>query len=131
MLLTSGAGPEYPEIQHMFDVPIEVRRRRHGSGGMDLVHAVSVAEPVTLRFHFDRDFITKNRAYNYGVEMIDVKEHSWLNFFMKDDEKVTLFRKGALAAAKFLRDFNWEEYKAERLRNFEMREERFANPNNM
>ena len=86
---------------------------------------------ATLRFHFDRDFITKNRAYNFGVKLIDVKEHSWLNFFMKDDEKIALFRKGALAAADFLRQFNWEKYKNERSRNAEMREERFANPNNM
>ncbi|HRO69531.1 MAG TPA: patatin-like phospholipase family protein [Chitinophagaceae bacterium] len=85
----------------------------------------------TLRFHFDRDFITKNRAYNFGVKLIDVKEHSWLNFFMEDKEKVELFRKGARAAADFLRQFDWEKYKEERLRNFEMREERFADPNNV
>jgi NTE family protein len=86
---------------------------------------------ATIRFNFDRDFITKNRAFNKGVKNIDVREHSWLNFFMKDEEKVTLFRKGALAAAEFLKEFNWEEYKAERLKNFEMRTEQFDNPNNM
>ncbi len=56
----------------------------------------------TIRFNFDRDFITKNRAYNFGVKQIDVKEHSWLNFFMEDKEKIELFKKGALAAADFL-----------------------------
>ncbi len=85
----------------------------------------------TLRFHFDRDFISKNRAYNFGVKLIDVKEHSWLNFFMDDQEKIDLFRKGARAAADFLRHFDWENYKDERLRNFQIGEERFANPNNL
>ena len=85
----------------------------------------------TIRFNFDRDFITKNRAYNFGVKQVDVKEHSWLNFFMEDKEKMELFRKGALAAADFLRHFDWEKYKAERLKNFELGLERFANPNNL
>ncbi len=85
----------------------------------------------TIRFNFDRDFITKNRAYNFGVKLIDVKEHSWLNFFMEDEEKIALFRKGALAAAEFLESFDWENYKAERLKNFELGLERFRNPNNV
>lgn len=85
----------------------------------------------TIRFNFDRDFITKNRAYNFGVKQIDVKEHSWLNFFMENKEKIELFRKGALAASEFLKTFDWEKYKAERLKNFELGLERFANPNNL
>ena len=62
---------------------------------------------AAIRFNFDRDFITKNRAYNMGVRNIDVQEHSWLNFFMKDEEKITLFKKGAQAAADFLKTFDW------------------------
>ncbi len=85
----------------------------------------------TIRFNFDRDFITKNRAYNMGVKNIDVREHSWLNFFMKEEEKMELFRKGAQAASDFLKGFDWERYKDERLRNFEMSQEKFDNPNNM
>ena len=85
----------------------------------------------TIRFNFDRDFITKNRAYTIGVKNIDVRAHNWLNFFMKDEEKIELFRKGALAAADFLKTFDWEKYKAERLRNHLMSEEKFVNPNNM
>jgi NTE family protein len=86
---------------------------------------------ATIRFNFDRDFITKNRAYNLGVKNIDVQEHNWLNFFMRDEEKVQLFRKGALAAADFLKIFDWENYKTERLKNAGMQQERFDNPNNM
>jgi len=85
----------------------------------------------TIRFNFDRDFITKNRAFNFGVKNIDVQDHSWLNFFMKDEEKIILFRKGALAAAEFLKTFDWANYKNERLRNFTMHQDRFDNPNNL
>lgn len=85
----------------------------------------------TIRFNFDRDFITKNRAFNYGVKNIDVQEHSWLNFFMKDEEKIILFRKGAQAAAEFLKTFDWAHYKDERLKNFTMHQDRFDNPNNL
>ena len=86
---------------------------------------------ATIRFNFDRDFITKNRAYNMGVKNIDVQEHSWLNFFMDDKEKIVLFKKGALAAADFLKNFDWARYKDERLKNFELQRDKFDNPNNM
>ncbi len=86
---------------------------------------------ATIRFNFDRDFITRNRAYTMGVKSIDVSEHSWLNFFMQDREKIELFRKGAAAASEFLKSFDWEKYKTERMKNAEMRQEYFDNPNNM
>lgn len=86
---------------------------------------------ATIRFNFDRDFITRNRAFNKAVCSIDVRKHRWLNFFMKDKEKIELFRKGAEAAISFLRGFRWEEYKRERLQNFELSKERFINPNNL
>jgi hypothetical protein len=50
---------------------------------------------------------------------------------MEDKEKIELFKKGALAAAEFLKSFDWEKYKAERLKNFELGLDRFANPNNL
>jgi NTE family protein len=85
----------------------------------------------TIRFNFDRDFITKNRAFNRGVKNIDVQEHSWLNFFMQDKEKIELFRKGAQAAADFLLSFDWDVYKNERAKNYEIRKDLFEDPNNM
>ena len=85
----------------------------------------------TIRFHFDRDFINKNRAFNKAVCSIDVRGHSWLNFFMNEQEKLTLFRKGAEAAIGFLRQFDWEDYKAERAANAEQDVEQFNNPNNL
>ena len=85
----------------------------------------------TIRFNYDRDFITKNRAYTLGVKSIDVQEFNWLNFFLTDEDKIKLFRAGVKAGAEFLKTFDWENYKTERLKNYQMQEERFENPNNM
>lgn len=85
----------------------------------------------TIRFNYDRDFITKNRAYTLGVKSIDVQDFNWLNFLLTDEEKIKLFRAGVKAAAEFLKKFDWENYKTERLKNYQMQEERFENPNNM
>ncbi len=86
---------------------------------------------ATIRFNYDRDFITKNRAYTLAVKSIDVQDFNWLNFFLTDEEKIKLFRAGVKAAADFLKNFDWENYKSERLKNYQMQEERFENPNNM
>jgi NTE family protein len=85
----------------------------------------------TIRFNYDRDFIIKNRAYDLGVKNIDVQDFNWLNFFIKNEDKIKLFRAGVKAAVEFLKEFDWEVYKQKRLENFEMQEERFADPNNM
>jgi hypothetical protein len=50
---------------------------------------------------------------------------------MEDPEKIKLFRKGAEAAIRFLREFDWDAYKSERLANANWMEERFDNPNNL
>lgn len=108
------------------DGVLDSANRRAGGLGNYLLAMFS-----TIRFNFDRDFITKNRAYTIGVKNIDVREHNWLNFFMKEEERLELFRKGARAAVEFLKSFDWENYKAERLRNHLMSQEKFDNPNNM
>ena len=52
--------------------------------------------------------------YENGIGKIPVAEYNWLNFFMKDEQKVELFIKGVLSAEKFLNDFNWYDYKGTR-----------------
>ncbi len=125
-------NPNYP-VPRMptFGIRLQDGVLDYASRTNDTIMSYIASLFATVRFNFDRDFITKNRAFNKGVKNIDVREHSWLNFFMKDEEKIALFRKGALAAAEFLKEFDWEGYKTERLKNFEMRTEQFDNPNNM
>lgn len=84
----------------------------------------------TLRTSTDKDFINKNKAFELGVKEVDLSGYSWLNFFMTDDDKKAIFKKGAQAAAEFLSGFNWENYKIQRFNNSEVLEEQRKNPNN-
>jgi NTE family protein len=65
----------------------------------------------SIRHLHDYDFILKNPDYKMLVQSIDIGDHDWLNFGIKDDAKIDLFVRGAEAAAKFVRRFNWEKYK--------------------
>ncbi|MCP9236831.1 patatin-like phospholipase family protein [Lewinella sp. JB7] len=60
----------------------------------------------------DLEFIRNNPEYKDLVEYIDVEGFSWINFNITDADKMRLFRRGAEAAASFLRRFNWLEYKS-------------------
>jgi NTE family protein len=41
--------------------------------------------------------------------------YNWLNFFLTDKDKIDMFVAGAKAAAKFLMEFDWNDYKAARV----------------
>ncbi|MCP9753011.1 patatin-like phospholipase family protein [Ferruginibacter sp. HRS2-29] len=84
----------------------------------------------TLRTNTDKDFINKNKAFELGVKEVDLSGFSWLNFFMNDEDKKAIFKKGAQAAADFLLGFNWEDYKQQRFNNSEVLEMQRKNPNN-
>ncbi len=66
----------------------------------------------SLRHLHDYDFILKNPDYRMLIGKIDIGEHDWLNFGISHEDKIDLFRRGAEAAAHFLRSFNWEAYKS-------------------
>jgi len=59
----------------------------------------------------DYDFLLKNPDFKLLIEKIDIGDHDWLNFGISNDEKLDLFIRGALAAERFLRQFDWMEYK--------------------
>jgi len=59
----------------------------------------------------DYDFLLKNPDYSLLIEKIDIGEHDWLNFGITDDAKLDLFKRGAIAAERFLRQFDWLKYK--------------------
>ncbi len=59
----------------------------------------------------DYDFLLKNPDFSWLIEKIDIGDHDWLNFGIKNDEKLDLFIRGAIAAERFLRQFDWNNYK--------------------
>ncbi len=87
--------------------------------GIDRLQPAAITKPSQLlgavfdaaRHTLDFDFISQNPDYAHLVAMIDTGDHNWLNFSMKDSDKIDLFARGAKAAADFLREFNWEKYK--------------------
>jgi NTE family protein len=86
----------------------------------------------TMKLSSDKDFINKNKSYDFGIGYVQLgTKLSWLNFYMGDLEKQELFIKGAEAAIDFLEGFNWDEYKKEREKNFiDNQKELQHNPNN-
>lgn len=65
----------------------------------------------SLRHLHDYDFILKNPDFKMLIEKIDIGDHDWLNFGVKDDAKLDLFMRGAQAGERFLRKFDWTAYK--------------------
>ncbi len=84
----------------------------------------------TLRSTTDKEFLNKNKAFSLGVKTVDLTGHNWLNFFLADEEKKELFKKGALAAIDFLLAFDWPDYKTQRLENAAVLDSQKQNPNN-
>lgn len=65
----------------------------------------------STRHLHDYDFLLKNPDFSLLIEKIDIGDHDWLNFGITDEEKLDLFKRGAIAAGRFLRNFDWIGYK--------------------
>jgi NTE family protein len=65
----------------------------------------------SARHCLDYDFITRNPDYRHLITSVDTGTHNWLNFELTGEEKIDLFKRGARAAATFLKTFNWARYK--------------------
>lgn len=65
----------------------------------------------TIRHYYDKDFLLKNKFYDKGIGKIPLSDYNWLNFFLKDEDKINMFLLGAKAATQFLIDFDWNAYK--------------------
>lgn len=68
----------------------------------------------SIRHLHDYDFFLQHPDYSMLVQHIDIGKHDWLNFRLNDEAKIDLFRRGAVAAAGFLRSFDWQKYKQRR-----------------
>jgi len=62
------------------------------------------------RHALDNDFIARNPDFRQLVSVVDTAAQNWLNFDLTPDDKVELFQRGAQAAVRFLRGFDWRQY---------------------
>ncbi len=70
----------------------------------------------TLKGFNDKTFLTKHTFYHlFSIQTVNCGSSSWLNFFMKREEKEDLFNRGFQAALDFLSRFDWDRYKCERM----------------
>lgn len=70
----------------------------------------------TLKGFNDKSFLTKHTFYHlFSIQTVNCGTSSWLNFFMKREEKEELFNRGFSAALDFLNNFEWDQYKCERM----------------
>ena len=93
-----------------FGVRLSAYRQRYSNTSS--VFSFSGAMINTMRQIYDYDFLLKNPDYKRLICRIDADlKFNWLDFAMKRDEQIQLFRLGALKAIEFLQTFNWEEYK--------------------
>ncbi len=83
------------------------QRRQNVDGPMALAGAMFNSS----RHCLDYEFIRRNPDYRKLVSWIPAKGINWLDFNMKDKDKVTLFLEGARVAADFLSGFDWAAYK--------------------
>lgn len=70
----------------------------------------------TIRDYYDKDFLIKNKFFEKGIGKIPLSDYNWLNFFISDQDKINMFVLGAKAATQFLIEFNWDEYKNDRVK---------------
>ena len=66
----------------------------------------------TMRQILDFEFFLRHPDYKNIICSIDAdSQYNWLDFSMKDDEKLSLFLLGATKAVEFLEKFDWPAYK--------------------
>jgi NTE family protein len=70
----------------------------------------------SARHCLDYDFILRHRDYKHLLMQIDTGKHEWLNFEVSQEAQVDLFASGVDAAAAFLSNFKWQDYKEERMK---------------
>lgn len=86
----------------------------------------------TMKLSSDQEFINKNPSYAQGIAYVEIgAKISWLNFYMNEEQKQELFKIGALQAIDFLKAFNWEDYKKNRVQEkLQQTNTQLYNPNN-
>ncbi|WP_461055151.1 patatin-like phospholipase family protein [Spirosoma arcticum] len=90
-------------------------RAPEGSRGVKKLADIAGSIISTMRAHFDKDFLITHPQYELSLAEIDVQGFNWLDFDMERENQIRLFEQGAKAAVEFLRDFDWNLYKAKQV----------------
>lgn len=59
----------------------------------------------------DHDILLKNKDYNKLIAFIDDENFNWLDFNMKQADKIRLFKEGVKSGCEFIKRFDWDDYK--------------------
>ena len=110
--------PRLPSFGIDLDDTLPDNKSKHAEGWSLLGYCGRIFN--TIRYYYDKDFLLKNKVFKKGIGTVELSEYNWLNFFLTPEDKINMFIKGAEAAKEFLINFNWEEYKNNRI---EMREQ--------
>ncbi len=92
-----------------FGIKIDVDKSESNKNDT-LFHYIQSIINTTCAAH-DDDFLRHNPDFNKLIGYIDVGDHKCLNFNISDKDKIDLFVRGAKAAANFLHNFDWKNYK--------------------
>ncbi len=65
---------------------------------------------ATFRNFYDNEFLFRNDEITSRIETVQTQGFNWLDFWMTDDTKRALFKKGVDAAIRQLDKFEWQEY---------------------
>ena len=106
---TDGEDPTRPTFGAKLG--LEREAPQHPEGIISFGKAVFDA----ARHALDYDFVYRHPDYKHLITNIPTKPHNWLNFSLGPEGQLDLFRKGATAAARFLKKFRWDKYKAARM----------------
>lgn len=66
----------------------------------------------------DFEFLFNDPTFKDLITYVNTGDHNWIDFNLSDDAKLDLFVRGAEAASRFLRSFDWESYKLDRKKEF-------------
>lgn len=103
--------PQQVPAAPTFGVKLEYdRRRREVAGPIGLLGAMF----NSARHCLDYDFIRRNPDYKHLVTWIPAHDFNWLDFNIDKTTQSQLFLEGAKEAVKFLRGFDWVQYKSVR-----------------
>lgn len=112
------AIPKFPTFGVLLSVPAkpQTKEERINKFGHVSVFKFILSFVSTFRRFYDDEFLRNNEDAKQLVQPVDTSEFNSMDFGMRPDKKIDLFKEGAKAAIKQLKDFNWWNYLPTRIK---------------